>query len=426
MHRGGGEPLNRSTESRAINYDPSAPIRHCEELATKQSSASELRLEPFCQVMKSRVQNAKLPLHASEQESGRNASVSQSYALDNLDRCYAPAGLPRGLRPLAMTCAFTMAEILLSLTIIGVVAAITLPSLTGNINERTWNTQRKALYARFSQAISLMPAINGYGKYSGTNDGTGTGNVIVTEDTAAETFLTAGLSKVMKINNICDATHLTDCGIPAEFTNLTNSKVTWPKKLSELNIRFTNTFVGSTESGSTYSRTNPQKDIDTKVAAFETGNGESVALYYNPFCVADTREQDYNYIQPYMCANFIYDLNGTKGPNTVGKDIGFVTVLYSTDSTVVAPMPLTRDVSSTPSQINAGKACTAMDSESRVPNHDETAAMFYNRSLVGIESGSYWSGSVYSSEMGWAQSYGECFRYLRPRAYETLVRCIKR
>lgn len=39
---------------------------------------------------------------------------------------------------------FTMAEILLSLTIIGVVAAITLPSLTGNINKRTWNTQRKA------------------------------------------------------------------------------------------------------------------------------------------------------------------------------------------------------------------------------------------------------------------------------------------
>lgn len=34
-----------------------------------------------------------------------------------------------------ITHAFTMAEILLSLTIIGVVAAITLPSLTGNINE---------------------------------------------------------------------------------------------------------------------------------------------------------------------------------------------------------------------------------------------------------------------------------------------------
>ncbi len=69
--------------------------------------------------------------------------------------------------------AFTMAEILLSLTIIGVVAAITLPSLTGNINERTWNTQRKALYARFSQAIALMPALNGFGTLIEETDSAG-------------------------------------------------------------------------------------------------------------------------------------------------------------------------------------------------------------------------------------------------------------
>ena len=58
-------------------------------------------------------------------------------------------------------CAFTMAEILLSLTIIGVVAAITLPSLTGNINERTWKQARKALYARFRRAIARVPGVNG-------------------------------------------------------------------------------------------------------------------------------------------------------------------------------------------------------------------------------------------------------------------------
>ena len=51
--------------------------------------------------------------------------------------------------------AFTMAEILLSLTIIGVVAAITLPSLTGNINERTWNTQRKTLYTKQAAPVNL-------------------------------------------------------------------------------------------------------------------------------------------------------------------------------------------------------------------------------------------------------------------------------
>ena len=82
--------------------------------------------------------------------------------------------------------AFTMAEILLSLTIIGVVAAITLPSLTGNINERTWNTQRKALYARFSQAIALMPALNGYGTLT-EDSSSGASDAV---DTAAETFIT--------------------------------------------------------------------------------------------------------------------------------------------------------------------------------------------------------------------------------------------
>ena len=102
---------------------------------------------------------------------------------------------------------FTMAEILLSLTIIGVVAAITLPSLTGNINERTWNTQRKALYARFSQAIALMPSLNGYGTLREETDSAGSTSI---EDTAAETFVTAGLSKVLKINNICDIYMIAD------------------------------------------------------------------------------------------------------------------------------------------------------------------------------------------------------------------------
>lgn len=44
-------------------------------------------------------------------------------------------------------------------------------------------------------------------------------------DTAAETFLTNGLSKVFKINNICDYTHLSDCGIPNTIITLNGSKL---------------------------------------------------------------------------------------------------------------------------------------------------------------------------------------------------------
>ena len=236
--------------------------------------------------------------------------------------------------------AFTMAEILLSLTIIGVVAAITLPSLTGNINERTWNTQRKALYARFSQALALMPSLGGYGTYklAGTD---AEGNSTSAQDTAAETFVTEGLSKVIKINNICDHDHLEDCGIVTSYTNLAGSQKVWPTKLSELNSMFTGTFNdGPNGSGGT-NYTNPQKNIDTFAAAFETQNGESIAVYYNPNCQSDMQETVWHYAQPKMCANFIYDLNGNKGPNTVGKDIGFITAIYSSDPVVVAPVPLT-------------------------------------------------------------------------------------
>ncbi len=317
--------------------------------------------------------------------------------------------------------AFTMAEILLSLTIIGVVAAITLPSLTGNVNERVWNTQKKALYARFSQALALMPSLSGYGSYSGTNND---GIVTATVDTAAETFLTEGLSKVLKINNICDSEHLADCGIPVSYTTLVGSINTFPKKMSELNSMFTGSY-----SDPSASYVNPQKDIDTKAAAFETQNGESIAVFYNPMCTGDIEGDNWHYAQPKMCANFIYDLNGNKGPNAVGKDIGFLTALYPTDSVIIAPMPLAMDVSEMKKQTDASIACTAMDSESRLPNRDELTSIFYNRDLVGMTGGRYWTSSVISSGetgMAWYIGVKAGHRYPYGRDNECNVRCIKR
>ena len=140
------------------------------------------------------------------------------------------------VQPLWMALsAFTMAEILLSLTIIGVVAAITLPSLTGNINERTWNTQRKALYARFSQAMPLMDALNGYGTFKEAASASGDTPAQEAIDTCAETFITAGLAKVLKINNICDNEHLEDCGITSTINTITGSKIPTPTTFEELN-----------------------------------------------------------------------------------------------------------------------------------------------------------------------------------------------
>ena len=317
--------------------------------------------------------------------------------------------------------AFTMAEILLSLTIIGVVAAITLPSLTGNINERTWNTQRKALYARMSQAIALMPALNGYGTLTEGDSSTSA------VDTATETFVTNGLAKVLKINNICDNEHLEDCGIVSSYTNMVGSQITMPTTLFELNSYFSHVEY----SGSTY------ETKDTKAAAFETQNGESILAFYNQTCRAEylneANKSQYNstYGFPHstMCVNFIYDLNGSKGPNTAGKDIGVITVFNSTDSVVVAPLASkTTNAGNNSSYTwnDASKACTAEDSESRIPNIDELSAMLINTDLFKL-SGYLWSSSVLNAQQAWTVTVSHNIRSTHMKtASDGNVRCIKR
>jgi len=314
-----------------------------------------------------------------------------------------------------------MAEILLSLTIIGVVAAITLPSLTGNINERTWNTQRKALFARMSQAISLMPSMNGYG----VSGGVGSGSSMVA-DNATETFLTAGLSKVLKINNICDHEHVQDCGIVSTINTMAGSQLTVPLDLYTLDGKFSNT--GIQVGASTYSTPN------YVAAAFETQNGESIITYYNANCrtmvINDEHWGAYgivtNVAEPVMCANFIYDLNGSKGPNTVGKDIGFMTVFNASDSIVVAPMPSSITKASEGSTWStASSACTTQNSDSRLPNIDEASSLLINKNLIGLTgSESYWSSSVYDATRAW--SYSATERYAAPKTQSNKVRCIKR
>ena len=263
--------------------------------------------------------------------------------------------------------AFTMAEILLSLTIIGVVAAITLPSLTGNINERTWNTQRKALYARFSQAIALMPSLNGYGTLS-EETSSGAGDAV---DTAAETFITSGLSKVLKINNVCDSDHLEDCGIVSSI-NTTGSAVDLPLDWLELNSKMINASYAGLSLDS-------HSMINAKAAAFETQNGESLVVYYNPSCRGAEERLTAYIVSPLICANFIYDLNGSKGPNTVGKDVGFITALYSFDSNVVSPMPVYQ--TKTGYYDDAVKFCREQD-DARLPNKEEAISLWVNKKFI--------------------------------------------
>ena len=258
--------------------------------------------------------------------------------------------------------AFTMAEILLSLTIIGVVAAITLPSLIGNINERAWNTQKKALQARFSQSLPIMDNLSNF--------------------TDAQDFITSGLSKTLKINNVCDSTHLADCGVVGTAVTTFDGTSKDPDKYLWGTIG-----IGLDEFGyDTTSETGNAPDEEKLVAAFETQNGESIVIQYNPKCSSDNETMPQNMTSgegwvETVCANFIYDLNGNKGPNQVGKDIGFMTAFYPTEPTVVAPV-ISAEVSGTPAaegaEASTAVAAVCQTDEYRFPSRHEAESIALN------------------------------------------------
>ena len=300
-----------------------------------------------------------------------------------------------------------MAEILLSLTIIGVVAAITLPSLTGNINERTWNTQRKALHSRLSQAVALMPQVRGYGSLNvdvGSADGTQI--QVVSSDNATEAFLTNGLAKVYKLNNICDSSHLSDCGIPDQIIKYGGEKLDISSgaldKLTDLHSAYS-----SAATGNYYT-------VETNAAAFETANGESILVHYNPICKDFLSAQMMTHRGSYdnsnsitstliSCANFIYDLNGKKGPNTMGKDMGFMTLFYPSDSVLVSPDIANTTLKYSGDLSGAHSYCKSLSDEARLPNLEELASIMLNSKFLPSSFGNItlWSATKVDSSRNW-------------------------
>ena len=57
---------------------------------------------------------------------------------------------------------FTLAEVLIALTIIGVISVLTVPSLITNIDSQTNQTKLKKAYAAINQVVGMTLADNGY------------------------------------------------------------------------------------------------------------------------------------------------------------------------------------------------------------------------------------------------------------------------
>ena len=180
---------------------------------------------------------------------------------------------------------FTLAEVLITLAIIGIVAALTIPTLIQNYQERAWGTASQVFQRKLGEALRVM-------NVQGTLAGYTTTEAFVDE-----------LSKHIKITRICENDDITTC-----FADT----VTWGDEEVDMSkIKKAKNFG--------------QNDWDTNTVAVQFANGVNGVIAYNPDCRQNQFSNDVITVGETgigtTCLAILYDVDGFKNPNTEGKDL---------------------------------------------------------------------------------------------------------
>ena len=189
--------------------------------------------------------------------------------------------------------AFTLAEVLITLGIIGVVAALTMPALITNIQDRIQAKRIENINQKLSKVTDKMAVQSGLTGY-------GTTMAFVQE-----------MSKHMKIAKICDNAHLAECW-PTQEVTLNDEGKTWE--------------IAKTKNAKTLKiSTNAEDWADT--VGIVTGDGTGMILSYNKKCEFNVDDVGLKYdsstgkSNSLGCLSGVFDWNGSSKPNKLGKDV---------------------------------------------------------------------------------------------------------
>ena len=216
-----------------------------------------------------------------------NQNVINHVAIEPLS-CPPLEGGPKSLisRRGRKRTAFTLAEVLITLAIIGVVAAITIPSLVKNYNEKAWGTAQDVFTKRLEVATRQMNTEEKLAGYSNTMD-------FVNE-----------LKKYIKITRVCDNSNITKCF---------NKEVIWNEGEDPIDM---STIRNAASLG--------QDDWNTDTVAVQFANGVNAIIAYNPNTTQEPFNNQFSATSNSMA--ILYDVSGNKNPNTNGKDIAGINV----------------------------------------------------------------------------------------------------
>ena len=203
-----------------------------------------------------------------------------------------------GRRPHLNLCqrksAFTLAEVLITLSVIGIVAALTIPSMIENHNNKAWKTAKDLWDKKLVEATRQMNI-----------DGVMTGVANSTED-----YMNY-FKKYVKVIKTCENDKLENCYAP---------------KFVQTGDKETEVEVSSLTTASKLG----QKDWNTNTMGFVIADGTTVVMAYNPNCSSVDPFSKEGQSGQVGCMSMLIDVNGKKGPNRVGDDIQLKNATIST------------------------------------------------------------------------------------------------
>ncbi len=193
--------------------------------------------------------------------------------------------------------AFTLAEVLITLGVIGIVAAITLPVLNQAINKKVRAEQIRTVKYKFTKATEKMAYLGLIGPY---------------DSTAA---FVAELQKHLKIAKVCTSSNLRSCW-PYDKITLLDGKEYEVEKL---------------QTGKQFQMKNSDSaDYSSPNVGIITADGTPMILSYNTKCEALDPMKTYGWTtednKPVSnatsnCIAAVFEINGSKKPNKQNEDV---------------------------------------------------------------------------------------------------------
>ncbi len=206
--------------------------------------------------------------------------------------------------------AFTLAEVLITLGIIGVVAAMTIPTLVANYQQRSMDTAANVFNRKLGEALKVMNSNSSLAGYNSTED-------FVKE-----------LGKHIKIVKTCDSEHLTSCFVSEFSTNEDTYKTEELKQAKNLNKDGnygTETIGVQFADGVTalvaYNKNAKQDPFNNRVVdVTSSGTGKDLSIGLGTDALA-----------------ILYDVSGSSNPNTYTneKDIRGINIILDTSPEIL-------------------------------------------------------------------------------------------